>query len=176
MAIWSNGERARIAMEKLTDYGLNPDHPRGTDQARVCAAILGITRDRANALAALVRQAAMDGDLTKEDMTVFGQYSRVDWALPKRGNAVLRTMWAMALGAEVPRLMSAFRQSGKDAPMGHPNPFDVEPPQGKMGSANTFLRGWFTSGGAPGLVRRWPISQVIGRSGSAGRGNCRAIV
>jgi hypothetical protein len=91
----------------------------------VCAAILGITRDSANALAALVRQAAMEGDLTKEGMTVFGRYSRVDWALPTRGNAVLRTMWEMAPGEEVPRLISAFRQSCKDAPMGHPKPFDV---------------------------------------------------
>jgi Domain of unknown function (DUF6883) len=97
-------------MEQRTDYVLNSDHPRGKDKARVGAAILGITRDRA--LTALVRQAAMEGDLSQEGMTVFGRCSRVDWALPMRGNVVLRTMWAMAPGAEVPRLMSAFRQSG----------------------------------------------------------------
>jgi hypothetical protein len=91
----------------------------------VGAAILDITRDSANALAALVRQAAMEGDLTQEGMTFFGRYARVDWALPTQGNAVLRTMWEMAPGEEVPRLMTAFRQSCKDAPMGHPTPFDV---------------------------------------------------
>ena len=52
------------------------------------AAVLGITRDSANELAALVRQAAMEGDITKEGMTVFGRYYRVDWAIPTRGNAV----------------------------------------------------------------------------------------
>src|SRR6266705_763574 len=101
MAKLHNGERARIPMEKLTDYCLNPDHPRGKDKARVFAAVLGITRDSANELAALVRQAAIEGDITKEAMTVFGRYYRVDWAIPTRGNAVLRTMWDIAPGAAV---------------------------------------------------------------------------
>ena len=78
MAKLPNGERARISIEKLTEYCLNPDHPRGKDKARVFAAVLGITRDSANELAALVRQAAMEGDITKEGMTVFGRYYRVD--------------------------------------------------------------------------------------------------
>jgi hypothetical protein len=103
-----DGERARIPMERLTDYCLTPDHPRGKDKARVFAAVLGITRDRANALAALVRQAAIEGDITKEAMTAFGRYYRVDWAIPTRGNAVLRTIGEMAPGEEVPRLISAF--------------------------------------------------------------------
>ena len=38
------------------------------------AAVWGITRDSANELAALVRQAAMEGDITKEGLTVFGRY------------------------------------------------------------------------------------------------------
>jgi len=108
MATLPNGERARIPMEKLTDYCLHPDHPRGKDQARVFAAVLGITRDSANELAALVRQAAIEGDITKEAMSVFGRYYRVDWAISTRGNAVLRTIGEIAPGEEVPRLISAF--------------------------------------------------------------------
>ena len=78
MAKLPNGERARILMEKLTEYCLNPDHPRGKDQARVFAAVLGITRDSANELAALVRQAAREGDITKEGMNCL-------WAVLPRG-------------------------------------------------------------------------------------------
>jgi hypothetical protein len=70
MAKLPNGERARIPMEKLTDYCLNPDHPRGKDKARVFASLLGITRDGASELAALVQQAATDGDITKEEVTM----------------------------------------------------------------------------------------------------------
>jgi hypothetical protein len=111
MAKWPNGERAHIPMERLTDYCLNPDHPRGKDKARMFAAVLGITRNPANELAPLVRQAAIEGDITKEAISVLGRYYRVDWAIPTRGNAVLRTIWEIAPGEEVPRLVSAFMHS-----------------------------------------------------------------
>jgi Domain of unknown function (DUF6883) len=108
MAKWPNGERALIPMEKLTDYCLNPDHARGKDKARVFASVLGITRDRAHELADLVRHAARDGDITKEASTVWGQYYRVDWAMPARMDMVLRTIWEIAPGEEIPRLVSVF--------------------------------------------------------------------
>jgi hypothetical protein len=87
MAKWPNGARARLPLDELTAYCRHPEQPRGKDQARVCATVLGITCDRANARAALVRQAAMEGDITKEGMTVFGRYYHVDWAIPLRGKA-----------------------------------------------------------------------------------------
>jgi hypothetical protein len=108
MAKLPNGERALIPMEKLTDYCLNLDHARGKDKARVFAAVLGITRDSAHVLADLVRQAARDGDITKEARTVWGQYYRVDWVIPSRVGVVLRTIWEIAPGEEIPRLVSAF--------------------------------------------------------------------
>jgi hypothetical protein len=108
MAKLPNGERALIPMEKLTDYCLNPDHARGKDKARVFAAVLGITRDSAHVLEDLVRQAARDGDITKEARTVWGQYYRVDWVIPSRLDVALRTIWEIAPGEEVPRLVSVF--------------------------------------------------------------------
>lgn len=108
MAKLPNGERALIPMEKLIDYCLNPDHARGKDKARVFASVLGITRDRAHELAALVRQSARDGDVTKEASTVWGQYYRVDWAMSSRVDVVLRTIWEIAPGEEIPRLVSVF--------------------------------------------------------------------
>jgi hypothetical protein len=107
MAKLPNGERALIPMEKLTKYRLNPDHARGKDKARVFAAVLGITRDSAHVLADLVRQAARDGDITKEGRTVWGQYDGVDWVIPSRVE-VLRTIWEIAPGEEIPRLVSVF--------------------------------------------------------------------
>jgi hypothetical protein len=65
-------------VEKLTDYCLNPEHSRGKDKVRVFVAILGITHDSADELAALAQQAAMEGDIAKEGMTVFGRYYHVD--------------------------------------------------------------------------------------------------
>jgi hypothetical protein len=108
MAKLPNGEGALIPMDKLTDYCLNPDHARGKDKARVFASVLGITRDRAHELADLVQQAARDGDIMKEASTVWGQYYRVDWAMPSRVDVVLWTIWEIAPGEEIPRLVSVF--------------------------------------------------------------------
>jgi len=55
----------------------------------VFAAVLGITRDSAHVLADLGRQAPMDGDITKEARTFWGQYYRVDWVIPSRVDVAL---------------------------------------------------------------------------------------
>jgi hypothetical protein len=103
-----NGERAIIPMEKLVDYCLNPDHPRGKDKARVFASVLGITQNNASQLATLVQQAAVNGEVSKETTTAFGRYYRVDWTMPSQPDVVLRTIWEIAVGEEIPRLVSAF--------------------------------------------------------------------
>jgi Domain of unknown function (DUF6883) len=110
MAKLPNGANALIPMEKLVDYCLNPNHTRGKDKARVFVSVLGITRDSANQLADLIRQAAVHGEVTKEERTIFGRYYRVDWVIPSRADVVLRTIWEIASGEEIPRLVSAFIQ------------------------------------------------------------------
>ncbi len=102
------GEQALIPMEKLVDYCLNPTHTRRKEKARVFASVLGITRDNAHDLVLLIRQAAIAGEVTKEESTVFGRYYRVDWAIPTRREVVLRTIWEIAMGEEIPRLVSTF--------------------------------------------------------------------
>jgi hypothetical protein len=47
-------------------------------------------------------------DITKEARTAWGQYYRVDWAMPSRVDVVLRTIREIAPGAEIPRLVSVF--------------------------------------------------------------------
>jgi len=103
-----NGERAFIPIEKLTNYCLNLNHPRGKDKARVFASVLGITQADASRLVSLVFQAAVNGEITKETRTSFGRYYRVDWAIPSQADAVLRTIWEIAVNEEIPRLVSAF--------------------------------------------------------------------
>jgi hypothetical protein len=71
--------------EQVVDYCLNPNHPRGKDKARVFASVLNITLNNEQQLADLVQQAAVDGEVTKETTTAFGQYYRVDWTISLRG-------------------------------------------------------------------------------------------
>lgn len=108
MAKLPNGENAIIPPEKLVNYCLNPYHPRGKDKARVFSSVLGITRDHADQLAALIFQAAIEGEITRETTTAFGRYFRVDWPVPSRRDIVLRTIWEIAVGETLPRLVSAF--------------------------------------------------------------------
>ncbi len=42
-----NGERAAVDLEKLTDYCLNPDHPRGKHKARVFLGACGFAAENA---------------------------------------------------------------------------------------------------------------------------------
>ena len=108
MAKLPNAEYAIIPMEKLVDYCLNPDHPRGQDKARVFAAVLGLTGSDADQLADLVQQAARQGEVTKEEQSPFGHYYRLDWPIPGKEEVVLRTIWEIRLGETIPRLVSAF--------------------------------------------------------------------
>lgn len=108
MAKLPHGERAVIPMEKLTHYCLNPGHPRGKDKARVFASVLGLTQDRADELYNLVRQAALHGDITKQEQTVCGHYYRVDWPVPAQVGVILRTIWQLTPGEEAPRMISVF--------------------------------------------------------------------
>lgn len=108
MAELPNAEDAIIPMEKLIDYCLNADHPRGKDKARVFATVLGLTRNDANRLAALIQQAARQGEVTKEERSPFGHYYRLDWPVFGKESTILRTIWEIRLGETSPRLVTAF--------------------------------------------------------------------
>jgi filamentous hemagglutinin len=48
---------AVIAIQKLRDYALDPENPKGKNKARVFAAALGIRREHAEALALLLKDS-----------------------------------------------------------------------------------------------------------------------
>jgi len=50
-------ERAVVPLEKLSDYVLSPDHPKGKDKARVFKAVLGIERKHAEVLAEIIKES-----------------------------------------------------------------------------------------------------------------------
>jgi hypothetical protein len=92
-----NADRAIIPIEKLVGYCLNPEHPKGKHKARVFQAVLGITRENADRLYELVRQAAIAGEVVQERSTPFG-LDRVQ----------LRTLWIISSELTIPQLVSAF--------------------------------------------------------------------
>jgi hypothetical protein len=67
-----NLERASIAIEKLRDYVLNPDHPLGRNKARVFKSMLGIERKHAVAFAEIIRDTLGRSVATKNEESRYG--------------------------------------------------------------------------------------------------------
>lgn len=106
-----NLERAIVPIEKLSDYALNPDHPRGKDKAKVFKAVLGIERQHAAVLAEIIRGSlhrALAVERTSDEHghswttyhEIFGVNARA---------AIVTVGWKFATGEpEVPKLISCY--------------------------------------------------------------------
>jgi hypothetical protein len=103
-----NGDRVIIPIEKLLGYCLNPEHTRGKHKARVFKAVLGITANNVEELEALVRQAALEGEIIQERETDFGREIKLDWTIPGTDSVELRTIWIVPYQSGEPQLVSAF--------------------------------------------------------------------
>ncbi|ACK68286.1 conserved hypothetical protein [Rippkaea orientalis PCC 8801] len=103
-----NGEQAEIAMDKLINYCLNPEHSSGKHKARVFKSRLGITQENAELLLSMIRLAAIEREVVQQAQTEFGQQFKVDWRIPNDEEIQLRTIWEIRSTNSNPRLISAF--------------------------------------------------------------------
>jgi hypothetical protein len=104
-----NGDRAIVPPEKLTDYCLNPNHPRGRHKARVFAAALGITLEEADQLREALLAAAASEEAAEGENDDFGRRFMIDFiAEGPRGHARVRSRWIVRQGEDVPRLTSCY--------------------------------------------------------------------
>jgi hypothetical protein len=67
-----NAAHAFVDIEKVQDYCLNPDHPRGKHKARVFQAVLGLTADDAESLRDSLLTAAQTEDATLGEGDAYG--------------------------------------------------------------------------------------------------------
>ena len=68
----TNADAAVVDIEKLRDYCLNINHPRGRHKARVFASALGLTADNAEELREAILQSAMTADVVQTERDGFG--------------------------------------------------------------------------------------------------------
>lgn len=112
-----NGGRAFVAIKKLRDYCLNPDHPRGSGKARVFAASLGLTADDASELKRELVKAARRGDAILGETDDYGQRYTVDFEMTTDvGSAIIRSGWIILHSEQIPRLTTCYvikRKRGK---------------------------------------------------------------
>ncbi len=105
-----NAQNAIVDLEKLTDYLLNPDHPRGKHKERVLEATCGITAAHANLLQRELMEAANHGDAMPTRTDIYGRRFVVECSVGgPTGTAVLVTAWIVRAGENFPRFVSAVR-------------------------------------------------------------------
>ena len=104
-----NAENAVVAIEKLTDYCLSGDHPRGRHKARVLEAACGITAENADVLMQALVEAAQQGEAIPQFRDEHGQRFIIEWRLTgPTGSAEIVTAWIVRKGEDFPRFVSAY--------------------------------------------------------------------
>ena len=107
--ILPNAEIAVIEFEKIRDYCLNHDHPRGKHKAKVFESVLGITADNAAELMDEIFSRIQVAECEAGESDEYGRRYTVDLEI-KRGNrkAVVRTAWIVKRDEIQPRLTTCY--------------------------------------------------------------------
>lgn len=105
-----NGERAVVELSKLSEYCLDPSHPRGRHKARVFASRLGIGQSEAPLLrVALIDTAASSDEAVAGIADGFGQRYVLDFVVTgPKGTAPVRSAWIVRSGEDFPRFTSCY--------------------------------------------------------------------
>ncbi len=104
-----NGERAVVDLEKLIDYCLNPEHPRGKHKARVFLSACGLHSDHAEEFREQLMEAAVLGEASP--LADFGHGDRymIEWSITgPSGTAMARTAWIVRPHEDFPRFVTAY--------------------------------------------------------------------
>jgi hypothetical protein len=103
------GHKAVVDIQKLVDYCLNVNHPRGKHKARVFAHRLGITAAHAEALRRALLEAAVVGRAIPVGRDEYGARYVVDFELHGTGGSTtVRSAWIIRRGEDFPRLASCY--------------------------------------------------------------------
>jgi hypothetical protein len=109
MPLLQNADRAIIDERKIRDYLLNPWHARGAHKARMFAAALGYQRFDHARLISQIRRGILACEAVPIDHVPHGQRFRVEILIEgATGSAIVRTLWIVRTGEDVPRFTSAY--------------------------------------------------------------------
>ena len=104
-----NAEASIVEIEKLRDYCLSPEHPRGRHKARVFHSILGMTAAHAEELRAALINAAGKEDATLGASDQYGTRYIIDFELRRDGrSAKIRSCWIVLSGEIAPRFVTCY--------------------------------------------------------------------
>lgn len=100
-------DAAVVEDAKLTEYLLNPAHPRGAAKAQFLAGF-GFASDRPEAARQAFLEHARQHEISASQQNQFGTIFEVEGLLasPDRRNPEVRTVWMIDHGASAPRLIT----------------------------------------------------------------------
>ena len=92
---------------KITDYAMNPEHPRGRDKYRVIHSATGLDRSDAALIEQQIRDGVRHGTPVAGKHDQFGQRWTMDVPLSgTQGTITVRTAWIVEVDSSLPRLVS----------------------------------------------------------------------
>ena len=104
-----NATQALVDIRKLRNYCLDPASPKGSDKARLFAAILGLTQADADFLRRALLVAAKNEIAIPGEADEYGQRYTVNFTLTtKAGRARVRSGWIVLQHENFPRLATCF--------------------------------------------------------------------
>jgi len=103
------GESAMVEIEKLRDYCLSREHPRGRHKARIFYSLLGMTAAHAEDLLEALIDAARKGNATPGASDEYGTRYIIDFELKRGGRvAMIRSCWIVRTGETAPRFVTRY--------------------------------------------------------------------
>jgi hypothetical protein len=98
---------AELDSRKITEYAMNPAHPRGRDKYRVIHSATGLDQSDAALIEIQIRDGVREGTPVAGRIDQFGQRWTVDVPLSgTRGTITVRTAWIVDADSSSPRLVS----------------------------------------------------------------------
>jgi hypothetical protein len=104
-----NHENAVISIEKLRDYCLNFEHPRGKHKALVFKSALDLEKKDSDLLKMIIFEALKTNDAVETFSDIYGIRYTVDIPYSiKDKQAVIRTIWITKTNENFPRLTTCY--------------------------------------------------------------------
>jgi hypothetical protein len=104
-----NAEASIVEIEKLRDYCLSREHPRGRHKARVFLSLLGMTAAHAEELRAALIEAALKEDAVQGVSDQYGTRYIIDFDLRRCGRmARIRSCWIVLKSEIAPRFVTCY--------------------------------------------------------------------
>jgi hypothetical protein len=109
MTLLPNYEQAFIAIEKLSQYCLNPFHPVGKDKAMVFKSLLNFTEQDAGFLKDAILEGLARNEALSGIQDQYGKRFTIDIKIRNLDKeAMIRTAWIIKKGENFPRLITCY--------------------------------------------------------------------